>query len=292
MNDIWNNKYGDTEWRLAKISLIILWFLNIAVILLGYNSAPIKQGIFNWYNFNFIENPIWRYLILLISFIFTLMYLFEKRMTISTMGLFVISVFAFSLEESNGILSRASLLSFVFFAQYLAYIIHKYYPKLDHKQLRFTFSIQAVVAAYMLSAISKLSASGMEWVSNSKYLSLQILKSYHYKFVNYADYKILKEGIDFASFVQNNQNTITALLTFSLILELFAWISLGSKKRAIIYGILLLSMHIGIKLTMDISLVTISGPMLIFMVNPLFIIWTGILKPFSKNINDYYIQTK
>jgi hypothetical protein len=82
------------------------------------------------------------------------------------------------------------------------------------------------------------------------------------------------------------------LLTISLILELFAWISLGSKKRAIIYGILLLSMHIGIKLTMDISLVTISGPMLIFMVNPLFIIWTGILKPFFKNINDYYIQTK
>ena len=290
MIEIWNNQYGDTDWRLAKISLIILWFLNIAIILLSYNSAPIKQGIFNWYNFNFIENPIWRYLILLISFILTLMYLFEKRMTISTMGMFVISVFAFTLEESNGILSRASLLSFVFFAQYLAYFIHKYYPKLDLKQIRFTFSIQAVVAAYMLSAISKLSASSIEWVSNSKYLSLQILKSYHYKFVTYADYKILKEGIDFASFVNDNHNIITALLTISLILELFAWISLGSKKRAIIYGILLLSMHIGIKLTMDISLVTISGPMLIFMVNPLFIIWTGILKPFSKKIQDYYIQ--
>ena len=99
MIEIWNNQYGDTDWRLAKISLIILWFLNIAIILLSYNSAPIKQGIFNWYSFNFIENPIWRYLILLISFILTLMYLFEKRMTISTMGMFVISVFAFTLEE-------------------------------------------------------------------------------------------------------------------------------------------------------------------------------------------------
>ena len=55
MIEIWNNQYGDTDWRLAKISLIILWFLNIAIILLSYNSAPIKQGIFNWYNFNFIE---------------------------------------------------------------------------------------------------------------------------------------------------------------------------------------------------------------------------------------------
>jgi hypothetical protein len=125
----------------------------------------------------------------------------------------------------------------------------------------------------------------MEWVSNSKYLSLQILKSYYYKFVNYADYMILKEGIELASFVQDNQNVITALLTISLILELFAWISLGSKKRAIIYGILLLSMHIGIKITMDISLVAISGPMLIFMVNPLFIIWTGAIKPLAKILN-------
>jgi hypothetical protein len=292
MIETWNNQYGDTEWRLAKISLIILWFFNVTIILLSYNSAPIQQGIFTWFNFQFIENPIWRYLILLICSILTLMYLFEKRMTISTLGLFVISVFAFSLEESNGILSRAGLLSFVFFAQYLAYLIHFYYPKVDHKQIRFTFCIQAVVAAYVLSAISKLSVSGMEWVSNSKYLSLQILKSYHYKFVNYADFNILKEGIDFASFVQDNQYVITALLTISLVLELFAWISLGSKKRAIIYGTLLLFMHIGIKLTMDISLVTIFGPMLIFMVNPLYIIWIGILKPISKNIKEYYIQTK
>jgi hypothetical protein len=292
MIEIWNNQYGDTEWRLAKISLIILWFLNIKRILLGYNSAPIQQGIFTWYNFEFIDNPIWRYLILLISFILTLMYLFEKRMTISTLGLFVISVFSFSLEESNGILSRASLLSFIFFAQYLAYFIHIYYPNLDYKQLRFTFSIQAVVASYVLSAISKLTASGIEWVSNSKYLSLQILKSYHYKYVNYAEHNILKEGIEFATYVQDNQNIITTLLTISLILELFAWISLGSKKRAIIYGILLLFMHIGIKLTMDIVLVAIIGPMLIFMVNPLFIIWTVILKPFYNSIQDYYIQTK
>ena len=285
MTEIWNNQYGDTEWRLAKISLIILWFFNIALILLSYNSAPIQRGIFTWFNFEFIENPIWRYLILSISLIFTLMYLFEKSMTISTLGLFAISVFTFSLEESNGILSRASLLSFVFFAQFLAYFIHRYYPKLDHKQLRFTFSIQAVVAAYVLSAISKLSVSGMEWASNSKYLSLQILKSFHYKFVNSAESSILKEGIEFASFVQDNQNIITGLLTISLILELFAWISIGSKKRAIIYGILLLFMHIGIKLSMDISLVTISGPMLIFMVNPLFIIWTVAIKTLSKILN-------
>jgi hypothetical protein len=73
---------------------------------------------------------------------------------------------------------------------------------------------------------------------------------------------------------------------------LFAWISLGSKKRAIFYGILLLSMHVGIKLTMDISLITISGPMLIFMVNPLFIIWIGVVKPISKIFNQHSLSNK
>lgn len=281
-NEIWTNHYGKTEWGLAKISLISLWITKITMILLNYNSAPIHRGIFTWYNFGFIEYPIWRYIIIAMAMTLTLMYLLERKMQFTTLGIFLISVFTFSLEESNGILNRYSLLSFVFFAQYLAYLIPLYYPKTDHTQLRFTFSIQAVVAAYVLSAISKLTVSGMDWVSNSKYLSLQILKSHYYKYVTNADPNYINLGNKFVSFVQDNHTFIAALLTASLILELFAWISIGSKKRAIIYGSLLMLMHIGIKLFMDISLVGISRPMFIFMVNPLFIIWIGLVKPLSK----------
>lgn len=285
-SEIWNNHYGNTEWNLAKVSLIFIWFVKSTTILLTYQSAPIPAGIFTWFDFAFIENPIWRYLIILLNITFSGMYLFEKRMTVSTMCLFVISVFTFSLEESNGILNRYSLLSFLFFAQYLAYQIGVFYPKLDYTQLRFTFSIQAIAATYILSAISKLSVSGIFWASSSKYLPLQILKSHQYKYVTNADIDYVNTGNKLASFVQENHTLITALLTISLLLELFAWLSIGSKKRALLYGCLLMLMHIGINWLMDIRLIGISRPMYIFLVNPLFIIWVAALNPLFKLVKN------
>lgn len=285
-NEIWNNHYGNTEWTMAKVSLIFFLLIKGITILLTYKSAPIPAGIFTWFDFEYIEHPIWRYLIILLFILFSGMYLFEKRMTLSTMCLFLISVFTFSLEESNGILNRYSLLSFLFFAQYVAYQVCVFYPKLDYTQLRFNFSVQAIAATYMLSAISKLTISGLLWASGAKYLTLQILKSHYYKYVTNADIDYIYTGNLMVSFVQKNQALITVLLTISLLLELFAWLCIGSKKRALFYGCLLVFMHIGISWLMDIRLIGISRPMSIFLVNPLFIIWVAALNPLFKLVKN------
>ncbi len=282
MSEVWTNTYSTTEWLAAKISIMYVWLLITIEILFIYDGAPFPQGIFTIETIASIENRITNYLLILASLVFGMMYLYEIKMRLTTIALFIISVFAFSLEESNGILNRYSLLSFIFFAQFLAYQISYYYKNLDHTQLRFTFSIQAIAAGYILSGLSKLLVSGFSWVTNSKYLSLQIIKSHYYNYLTYGNPETLELGEKYALFAQHNSIVIESLLTASIILELFAWISIGNKKRALVYGILLMLMHTGIGILMDIKLVGISRPMFIFMVNPLFIVWVAALRPLSK----------
>ncbi len=283
-SQIWNNKYSDTEWNLAKYSLMFFWLFKVIPILVKYNAAPFPQGIFNWYTFDFIGNPSYRYAIIIVCLVLAAMYLSEKKMQLACIGLFIISLFIFSLEESNGILNRYSLLSFIFGAQAFSYFISTHFTKLDYTQLRFNFSIQAIAAAYMLSAMSKLLTSGLNWITDSKYFVLQILKSHYYKYITTIDPQHLEAGNTYIRFIENYPNSIAILLTTSLILELFAWVSCLNKKYALVYGCLLFLMHVGIKYIMDISLVGISRPMIIFMINPLFITWIVAFMPLVKLI--------
>jgi hypothetical protein len=279
INEVWTNTYSESEWLTAKLAIMYVWLFITLEILFIYKSAPFPQGIFTFDVVANIENSITNYILMLASVIFCAMYLYEKMMRLTTLAIFIISVFAFSLEESNGILNRYGLLSMVFFVQFLAYQLAHYYKSLNHTQLRFLFSIQVITGGYILSGLSKLLVSGFDWISNSKYLSLQIIKSHYYNYLTYGNPQTLEIGEKYAQFAQQNTVIIQTLLTTSIVLELFAWISIGNKKRAIIYGSLLMLMHTGISILMDIKLVGISRPMFIFMVNPLFIIWIGLIRP-------------
>ncbi len=284
IREIWTNTYSEPEWLAAKISIMYVWLFITVEILFVYKSAPFPQGIFTLNLIYKIENSITNYILILTSIVFCTLYLFEKMMRLTTIVLFMISVFTFSLEESNGILNRYSLLSFIFFAQFLAYQFSHHYKNLNHTQLRFSFSIQAIAGGYILSGLSKLLVSGVDWISNSKYLSLQIIKSHYYNYLTYGNPETLEIGEKYAQFAQNNTIIIESLLTISIVLELFAWISIGNKKRALVYGSLLMLMHTGISILMDIKLVGISRPMFIFMVNPLFIIWVIAIRPTYKKL--------
>ena len=68
------------------------------------------------------------------------------------------------------------------------------------------------------------------------------------------------------------------ILAFTLIIELFAVVSIINKKYAFVYGVLLVFMHIGIYLVLDVAIGGTYIPMLIFMVNPVFLFWITLKK--------------
>ncbi len=283
MKKLWSKEYliafNKAEWVAIKILLSLYWFGSTVGVLLTYKSIPIPHGIFSILRIPETILSVFNTTLIILSILLLIAYLAEFKMALTTMLLFLISVFTFSLEESNGILSRSSLLSFIFFAQAVAYLLPLFNQTISAKNNRILFPIQAIAATYTLSALSKLQVTGINWIFSGKYMALQILKSYQYKYVTSGNWSVVTHGNEMALFIQNNPNLVVVLLTITLILELFALLCLRNKYSILIYGVLLTIMHFSMALVMDINLSSISTPMFIFMVVP------GIITWFSKRLS-------
>lgn len=294
MKEIWNkiytNNYTNLEWYFIKTVLIVFWVKLASIVLDSFQTIPMPQGICKLFPCELTLSGYPKYILISVIIVMAVFYILEIKQMFTCLVIFIISTMLFTIEESNGILNRNSLFTFVFFAQFLAYSLHKYDSKTDIKKNRIQFSVQVIAAGYTLSALSKLFTSGIFWVHDGKRISLQILKSYYSLFVNNGDSKIFDKGITMVNFIENHPLLVYFLLGSSLILELFALLSIRSKKHALVYGTLLFCMHIGIYIVMDIAIVSILIPMLLFMINPFYIIWivfSDLYKKLSISFSNY-----
>jgi hypothetical protein len=287
MKAIWNNTYTPLEWKFMKIALVIFWLKSILVIFIEDIFIPMPIGVLSFLPPNFIIGTPFKLICLIIIIIALFNYISEKQMIWTTLFLFLISVLVFTIEESNGIFLRNDLFSFVFFAQFLSYIFKDKNIDLNIEKNRVQFSVQVIAVGYTLSAISKLNTSGINWVIDGRKMPLQIMKSFFYSYVNDGNYYYIQKGNEMIKTFNNNLYLIYFLLGISLLLELFALVSIFNKKNALIYGLLLMLMHVGIYIVLDIAIKGIYIPMLIFMINPLFLFWT-IIKSLKNNLIKVY----
>ena len=183
--------------------------------------------------------------------------------------MFLLSLLCFTLEESNGILNRSSLYTMVFLAQSIAYFRNHAELKTERVQ----FPVQIIAAGYMLAGISKLRETGLMWVAEAPQASLQIVKGYCAAYFNFGDISQLQKGITLAAFALHHALFVKILFGVSLFLELFAWVAVKNKTRTLVYGLLLTGMHMGIYYFMHILIVAIFFPMLLFMVNPVYLLY-------------------
>jgi hypothetical protein len=266
-----NKKYFgtsvDIEWLYIKISFILFWFITFYFSIINSHQIPLPVGICTLVNLNWILYPIIKIIVIIFTLIFCILYLFEYKMRWICFFLFIISLISFSIEESNGLYNRNTLLSLILFVQFISYL--KEQSNL-HNSSALQYSIQVIAGAYTLSAISKLCDAGLFWVVDGKRITLQILKSHFQEYSDYVNNSFLLKGDILVKFIENHTFLLYIVLSVSLILELFALVTLTNKKITLIYGILLLFMHLGIYIIMDILILPIILPMIIFMINPLF----------------------
>lgn len=264
--------YSYKEWTCMKITIILVWLKLVIKILLKYNTITMPSGLCHYVPCNFLmSNPIKLFLFSICIFL-SFLYLSEKKMIWATLGIFILSVFICTLEESNGVLKRNSLFSLVFSAQFFSYFFSKIkvFPAFEINRIQ--FSIQAIAAGYTLSAISKLTNSGFDWFLNSKLVTLQVLKSSYFGYADYNDLNFINHGSKIVEILQTYPVVISVCLFITLLLESFAVISAIGKQAAFFYGTLLLVMHIGIYLVLNIKIDSFIYPMLIFFINPLFLL--------------------
>ena len=267
------NSYSSLEWKLMKVSFSLIWILSFLLILYRYNFAPTPESIFKLFPVSCYLSFYVKIILLFCTILFTYLYLMEKYIWWVLLGLALTSLFVFSLEDSNSDFNRNTMITGIFFAQFFAYSIKKKYFDFDIEKYRVQFSIQIIAISYTLSAIAKLKASGLNWVTDGLLMPLQIMKTNYFGYVNDANIEHIINAHQVIELLSKYSVGVMLVLAFTLIIEFFAFVSIFNKKYSFIYGILLMFMHIGIYLVLDVAIKGTYIPMLIFMINPLFLIW-------------------
>lgn len=265
--------YGNAEWFCIKLSLVLMVWPTLLYIAFVRTAQPYPDGICRLINCAaWAQEPL-RYATVGLLAVLAVLYLAEKKMALTTFLVFVVSVLLFSLEASNGEKSLRGIHSLFFLAQSLAYLL---YAKSDTQSLyaaRIRFSAQFVAAVYLLSAISKWQTAGWGWITESPNMALQVVKSYAYTTFDTGLPHYAQTGTRIAGWMARHPGAVKAALLCAWLLEAGSFVLLLKKKWAFAYACLLLLMHVGILLAMNIYFPTLIYPLVIFFINPLYLLY-------------------
>ena len=283
MNKVLNHKfwseYSPIEWLAVKISVALFWFSLITNSSIETSGLPYPSGILSLFSPSALSS---KYAVLICSVFaagLIVLYLAEKWMTVITFLMFLLSLLVFTMEESCGIQNRKGLVTMLFLAQSIAYLRNNRYLNEE----RIQFPIQIIAAGYALAGFSKIKDSGFHWVLDGPRISLQVMKSYSFSYFDSGDITELNKGINYSDFILHHKVLLAGLLTASLAFELTAWLAAKNKQWAFVMGVLLTAMHIGIYFSMDILIKGVFYPMLVFLLNPLYLVFA-----FTKSLSPRF----
>ncbi|MBS1593288.1 MAG: hypothetical protein JST90_03130 [Bacteroidetes bacterium] len=156
--------------------------------------------------------------------------------------------------------------------QFLAYLFYRLRPGFRIELYRIQYGMQAIAAVYTLAGVAKIAASGLGWIDAGANFPAQIVKNYSYLYFDSGDIAQLHLGYTLALFLAHHQGVVQCFLAVSLFLEIFCMAAVLNKRVAFIWGLGLLMMHIGIAAIMGIGISVIAKPMVVFFVNPLYLL--------------------
>lgn len=250
-----------------KIVTGLFWVSEMARILFvnQYTGNPYPEGVSRLLDFSFLSAAPFNYILFAALCVAVLLYFFEKQM-IATLGLLsVVSVIVFTIERAQGVQSRSELLSMILIAQFVAYLVKR--KEAGAYNTAIFFNVQMVAAAYVLSGITKLTTSGVDWIVNAQNAVLQITKIFGQLQIELG----FNAGIGYSQWLTgvllNHPHLTQFLFAMALAIELFAFVCLFSKTWARRYGLLLLALHLGMLFTVGIAIPVFVVMLLVYPVN-------------------------
>ncbi len=263
--------YTDLEWTCIKWTLMPL-VAGIAIyIVQNLSFHVIHENLCSYIDCSFVAQVPFNYLATATIVVLGVLYALELKMLWTLPILCVVCVLVFSYAESLGMKGEYGLFSLFFLAQFIAYLRHHLNSTTDLKTERIQFPLQILAAAYTLSAISKLQTSGLGWVNdNAESFGLLVFREYLSAFSTTGDIQYAISGGNISSYLLEHLWMIKIILGLSVLLEGCSFILITGKRNASRYAILLIAMHIGIYLTMNLVLYTIVVSMVALTINPIY----------------------
>jgi hypothetical protein len=273
----------DLAWLLTKLVYSVFWII-LMFMMIGKctESCAFPTGMCKLNSFSILFTNVGKVLLSIAIITSVAMYVLEIKMVYTLSFLFLISCIVMSHYESNGMFSRATVFSIIWFAQLLAYSIRYLNADFDLRYWRIQYSVQSIAACYTLAGISKLYASGLGWIYIGPLFSLQIMKNYAFLYSDTGAIGYIYQAKSMAYELTKHNISLTIMLAISLVLESFCLLVSFNKSIRIIFGIGLMLMHIGIAFILGIGISAIAFPMCIFFIIPL-IAWQFCLINFQRS---------
>jgi hypothetical protein len=168
---------------------------------------------------------------------------------LTTGVLFVLAVLVGTYTNSNGsIKHHHQIVSLILLAQWVWHVWfvvrhRKREDRLIRERWAAFVSQQAIVAAYVVTGLTKLLTAGPAWpVSGSRYFVVQVRKTNQQSY-----YDRLESGRGFVrgveSFLLDHPTFTACALGAGLLLELMAWLALLGRRWGFVYGVLIVLFH-------------------------------------------------
>ncbi len=117
-------------------------------------------------------------------------------------------------------------------------------PEGLHMRDLFVYYSQAMIAAaYVIAGVAKILRSGLNWIAEAPYISVQLVKARGQKYYEYLQPELEDMGIHYADWMAAHPWLMRIILTSGLLLELFAFLLLVNRAWALAFGIALIGFH-------------------------------------------------
>ena len=278
---IWFQAPALSERQSAVVRLffaVLVWFTIPGASSLVDQPHPV--GLAHLFDVSFISNPgvmpaiKWGIIPVLAVYI-------TGRLPLVTLPIMLLAtVLPGTLDNSQAkgaIQHSQQVVSLITLAQ-LIYHIAVRTKWLDHSRLeRGRWEVfagqQAIVAAYTVTALTKLFRSGLGWIADSKNFPIQMTKNIRMQYYNTLESETVqgfwaKTSAWGQELFLQSPNLCRLLLSTGLLLELFAVLALLGKRWAATYGLLLIMFHVMGRTMTGLNFRYHMAALLIFLVLP------------------------
>jgi len=260
---------------------------NASTFDIRWDDQPHPNGLGYLFDFTFISNDTIEYPLRYAMGISLILYV------IGIPGAFTLAIPVFmclatsTLANSQGSIGHtAQGLHLALLAVWLA-ALYAFVQKIRRRPLKFGYTSgefeldwarQALSAAYVVSAITKLIVSKGLWFLDAKYFPLHILKNNEMQYFDTLD-ESTRRLAWLPDFALQHPHWCQFLFGIALPLELFVFIGLRNRRAAALFGIGLIGFHQSVTELTHLSFIFNKLLLLILFVAP----WYWLSKPFQSN---------
>ena len=226
---------------------VVIWYTIPSA--LSLTSQPHPVGIARLFDLTFLSKPgvldgIRIALIPLLA-----LYVWGRFLWLCVPLLLTATVLVGTLDNSQGSTQHSmQVVSLILMAQTVGVFFGK--ERLLAHRWNIFLAQQAIIAAYVVTAITKLHVSGLAWITESRNFPIQMTKNLRMQFYNTLEEAAGDTGIwatlplKVQGLFLESPNFCRFVLSGALALELFAFLALLGRRWGGVYGVLLITFHV------------------------------------------------